>query len=213
MESRPPARGRHDSGCAVSLSRVGTTDSEALFLTIMGQGGTRDPLGATERVLQTVTHMAAEGPSDQFRFTAALTNGRYLYAFRYAAHDSANTLYFRESSQELLVVSEPLDAQRDRWTEVPEVTRWWRARARERTSSRFISPATRLILPGALAAAGEPPAALRNSKLDAEFKLAAADCRHGRERKALFDAPRISRAQRRRWSARVSSTSFTQLPW
>ncbi len=84
-------------------------------------GGTRDPLGATERVLQTVSHMAAEGSTpDQFPFTAALTNGRDLYAFRYAAHDSANTLYFRQSSQELLVVSEPLDAERDRWTEVPE---------------------------------------------------------------------------------------------
>ncbi len=78
---------------ALYPSRVGTTDSEALFLTIMGQGGTRDPLGATERVLQTVTHMAAEGSTpDQFRFTAALTNGRDLYAFRYAAHDSANKL-------------------------------------------------------------------------------------------------------------------------
>ena len=30
------------------------------------------------------------------RFTAALTNGRDLYAFRYAANDKANSLYYRE---------------------------------------------------------------------------------------------------------------------
>jgi predicted glutamine amidotransferase len=106
---------------ALYPSRTGTTDSEALFLAIMGQGGARDPMGATEKVLQSITDMGAEPqPPDPLRFTAALTNGRDLYAFRYAAHDSANTLYFRESAQEVLAVSEPLDRDRERWTEVPE---------------------------------------------------------------------------------------------
>jgi predicted glutamine amidotransferase len=106
---------------ALYPSRIGTTDSEALFLAIMGQGGARDPIGATESVLQTLTQMAAEpGTPEPLRFTAALTNGRDLYAFRYAAHDDANTLYFRESAGEALVVSEPLDEERERWTEVPE---------------------------------------------------------------------------------------------
>jgi glutamine amidotransferase len=92
-----------------------------LFLAIMGQGGAQDPLGATEKVLQAITEKAAEPASpDPLRFTAALTNRRNLYAFRYAAHDAANTLYFRESAQEVLVVSEPLDRERERWTEVPE---------------------------------------------------------------------------------------------
>jgi predicted glutamine amidotransferase len=106
---------------ALYPSRIGTTDSEAVFLAIMGQGGAQHPLRATEKVLQAITEMAAESASpDPLRFTAALTNGRDLYAFRYAAHDAANTLYFRESAQEVLVVSEPLDEDRRRWTEVPE---------------------------------------------------------------------------------------------
>jgi glutamine amidotransferase len=72
-------------------------------------------------MLQSVTDMMVEPASPEaVRFTAALTNGRDLYAFRYAAHDTANTLYFRESAQEVLVVSEPLDRERERWTEVPE---------------------------------------------------------------------------------------------
>jgi glutamine amidotransferase len=53
------------------------------------------------------------------RFTAALANGRDLFAFRYSANDSANSLYFRESGGNVVVVSEPLDAERAHWTPVP----------------------------------------------------------------------------------------------
>jgi predicted glutamine amidotransferase len=106
---------------ALYPSRIGTTDSEALFLAIMGHGGARDPLGATRYVLQRITALGNDPERrDAFRFTAALTNGRDLYAFRYATNDFANTLYFRQSAEDLLVVSEPLDEERERWTEVPE---------------------------------------------------------------------------------------------
>ena len=53
------------------------------------------------------------------RFTAALANGRDLYAFRYSANDNANTLYYRESGGNVVVVSEPLDAERAHWKPVP----------------------------------------------------------------------------------------------
>jgi glutamine amidotransferase len=61
-------------------SRVGTTDSEAVFLAILGAGGDQDPIGA---------------------------------------NDSANSLYYRESGGNVVVVSEPLDAERAHWTPVP----------------------------------------------------------------------------------------------
>ena len=54
------------------------------------------------------------------RFTAALANGKDLYAFRYAVNDRANTLYYRESEQGIVVVSEPLDKDHGKWTPVPE---------------------------------------------------------------------------------------------
>ena len=38
-------------------SRVGTTDSEAVFLAILGAGGDKDPVGATARALATLTDM------------------------------------------------------------------------------------------------------------------------------------------------------------
>src|SRR5207247_10731832 len=79
-------------------SRIGTTDSEAVFLAILGAGGDKDPVGATERVLAALTKMVStDGYREPLRFTAALANGRDLYAFRYAANDNANSLYYRES--------------------------------------------------------------------------------------------------------------------
>ena len=51
--------------------------------------------------------------------TAALANGRDLYAFRYAVNDDANTLYYRATTTSVLIVSEPLDDNAADWIEVP----------------------------------------------------------------------------------------------
>ena len=101
-------------------SRIGTTDSEAVFLAILGAGAERDAVGAVERTLTTLTDMVTrDGIKEPLRFTAALSNGRDLYAFRYAANDKANTLYYRESGQNVVIVSEPLDKERANWKPVP----------------------------------------------------------------------------------------------
>jgi glutamine amidotransferase len=101
-------------------SRIGTTDSEAVFLAMLGAGADRDPVGATFRTLAALTDMvSAEGLKEPLRFTAALADGRDLYAFRYAANDDANTLYYRMSGKDLVIVSEPLDQDRSEWTAVP----------------------------------------------------------------------------------------------
>jgi glutamine amidotransferase len=97
-------------------ARVGTTDSEAIFLAIMG-AGIDDPVAATQTTLARLAELV--GP-DRMRFTAALANGKDLYAFRYAVNDRANTLYYRESEQSIVVVSEPLDKDHGKWTPVPE---------------------------------------------------------------------------------------------
>jgi predicted glutamine amidotransferase len=101
-------------------SRVGTTDSEAVFLAILGAGGDQDPVGATSRVLATLADMVTTSAvKEPLRFTAALANGHDLYAFRYAANDNANSLYYRESGESVVVVSEPLDTERSHWKPVP----------------------------------------------------------------------------------------------
>jgi len=101
-------------------TRLGTTDSEAVFLAIMGAGGADDPVGATTRVLDVLTDLVNSGAQrDPLRFTSALTDGKDLYAFRYAVNDNANTLYYRAAGDEVVIVSEPLDKDRSIWTPVP----------------------------------------------------------------------------------------------
>lgn len=102
-------------------SRIGTTDSEALFLAAMGTGIERDPVLAMQRVLAAVSEYANEGThSDPVRFTAALANGEDLYAFRFAVNDRPNSLYYRAAENGVVVVSEPLDRDQARWQTVPD---------------------------------------------------------------------------------------------
>jgi glutamine amidotransferase len=99
-------------------SRIGTTDSEAVFLAILGAGAARDPIAATLRTLAALTEIGRPH-KDPLRFTSALTDGQNLYAFRFAANDEANTLYYRVADGDLLLVSEPLDGKREEWIPVP----------------------------------------------------------------------------------------------
>ena len=76
--------------------------------------------GSTIRTLATITDMVSnDGHKEPLRFTAALANGRDLYAFRYSANDNANSLYYREGGENIVIVSEPLDAERSHWKPVP----------------------------------------------------------------------------------------------
>lgn len=106
---------------ALYTSREGTTDSEAMFLAIMGAGIDEDAVGATKRTLGRLTEMVMKGGDDhKLRFTAALSDGRNVYAFRYAAKDDANSLYYRSEDDATVIASEPLEGDHTRWTAVPE---------------------------------------------------------------------------------------------
>jgi predicted glutamine amidotransferase len=101
-------------------SRIGTTDSEAVFLAIMGAGASDDPIGATVRTLARLTDIVNANGRQPLRFTAALADGESLYAFRYAVNDKSNTLYYRSSGSSVVLASEPLDKNRAVWTPVPD---------------------------------------------------------------------------------------------
>ncbi|MGJ4896777.1 MULTISPECIES: class II glutamine amidotransferase [unclassified Bradyrhizobium] len=104
---------------ALYPSRLGTTDSEAVFLAIVGAGIDQDPIGATSNVLRALHQLVNEdGLREHLRFTSALSNGHDLYAFRFAANDRANSLYYREDGDQVIAVSEPFDKEPD-WIEVP----------------------------------------------------------------------------------------------
>jgi glutamine amidotransferase len=101
--------------------RVGTTDSEALFLAALASGIEDDPVRAFAQTLNKIMALLLEAhATEPFRFTAALSDGKSLYAFRWASDDRAPTLYYRDTRTQLIVVSEPLDGERGCWKEVPQ---------------------------------------------------------------------------------------------
>jgi predicted glutamine amidotransferase len=102
--------------------RTGTTDSEAIFLLMLAHGLEQDAHGAATKTLALIqTEMRRAGITEPLRFTSAFTDGRTLYAVRYASDLQPPTLYTRVCTETagMLVVSEPLDDGRSGWTAVP----------------------------------------------------------------------------------------------
>jgi glutamine amidotransferase len=105
--------------------RRGATDSEALFLVALSEGLDADPCGALERSTARFERLSRErGTSPHIRMTAAFSDGKKLYAVRYATDDKAPTLYHRWSNtnQGRAVVSEPLETDEADWQLVPPGT-------------------------------------------------------------------------------------------
>ena len=98
--------------------RQGTTDSEAILLVALADGLNEDPAGAMGRTLGRIhAMMQAAGETAPLRFTAALTDGATIWAFRWASDERPPTLYWREDGRGLVVVSEPIDAEG--WHAIP----------------------------------------------------------------------------------------------
>ncbi|ODT47719.1 class II glutamine amidotransferase [Devosia sp. 63-57] len=101
--------------------RLGTTDSEALFLMALANGLRDEPIAAMERTLGTVQSMLDRaGITEPLRFTSCYTNGETLWAYRWASDDKAPSLYYREEEGGYLVVSEPIDEGTKCWNVVPK---------------------------------------------------------------------------------------------
>lgn len=102
--------------------RSGTTDSEAIFLLMLAYGLDDDPKEAVRRVLALIEdEMRRAQIAEPLRFTSAFTDGRTLFAVRYASDLQPPTLYTRNAHEVrgTLVVSEPLDHGQEGWTAVP----------------------------------------------------------------------------------------------
>ena len=100
-------------------SRHGSTDSEAIMLAAMANGLEEDPPLAISRTLAAIWSLMLEaGVREPLRFTAALSDGESIWAFRWSSDRRPPTLYWREDSSGLIVVSEPIDDEKANWLAV-----------------------------------------------------------------------------------------------
>jgi glutamine amidotransferase len=100
--------------------RAGSTDSEAILLCAMAMGLEDNPPLAISRTLGMILGLMQDaGVREPLRFTASLTDGKTLWAFRWSSDSKPPTLYWREDESGLVIVSEPIDDRHDDWHTVP----------------------------------------------------------------------------------------------
>ena len=117
----------------------GTTDSELMFYLALTFGLDQDPLGAVERAAGFVERTGREhGISKCLSMTLGLSDGKQMYAVRYASDGEAPTLYLSRDVEDLhrfdpalhgrlsketrLVVSEPVGNHAAAWVEIAQQT-------------------------------------------------------------------------------------------
>ncbi|NQW11969.1 MAG: class II glutamine amidotransferase [Alphaproteobacteria bacterium] len=103
-------------------ARVGTTDSEAIFLLAHAEGLDDDPIQALARALgHTIADLTRAGIDPHIRFTAAMSDGQRLIGVRYATDNQPPTLYHRRWGAEggWTLASEPTTLEESGWERVP----------------------------------------------------------------------------------------------
>ncbi|AGB69836.1 MULTISPECIES: class II glutamine amidotransferase [Rhizobium] len=102
-------------------ARSGTTDSELLFLLAMQFGLATNPIAAIAQTIGFVEGLSIHlTGSVLVRFTAAFSDGKSLFAIRYATDRKAPTLYASPVGAGYCLVSEPLNDDIDAWREIPD---------------------------------------------------------------------------------------------
>ena len=116
----------------------GSTDTETFFFLALTFGLEDDPPAAVERAVGLIESVGrSHGVEEPIRMSVALSDGRDVWAFRYASKEEPPSLYYStkvETLRELypgvavfgsldpesrLVVSEPLGSRAGAWNEVP----------------------------------------------------------------------------------------------
>lgn len=101
--------------------RRGNSDSEAIFLAAAGHDLNDDPAGALARILGTCCRIQTDkGVTEPLRFTAILSDGEKLHAFRWASDGKPPSLYWRRLETGIAVASEPFSTSGEDWVTVPE---------------------------------------------------------------------------------------------
>jgi glutamine amidotransferase len=102
-------------------ARVGTGDTEALFLAALADSLDVAPVEAMARTLGRVRGiMLREKVVEPLRVAAAYTDGEGLSAFRWASDARAPSLYWRQDETGFVLASEPFDDRQRGWREMPQ---------------------------------------------------------------------------------------------
>ena len=109
---------------ALYAHRKGATDSEVLFLLMLGQG-MDDPAAALAASVRQLRGLSESyGAMPHMRLSSAFSDGKSLWAARYSSDEIAPSVFYRwsESRAGWAVVSEPLETSEGGWSELASGT-------------------------------------------------------------------------------------------
>ena len=116
--------------------RVGTTDTEAMFLLAIAEGILEEPNAGMARAVGIIRGLMEEEKIERpFRMSAALSNGKQIAAYRWSSDGHSPSLYtacdrtigsFVDDADSLtdatIILSEPLDDAQESWGEIDDGT-------------------------------------------------------------------------------------------
>ncbi|MCP4296144.1 MAG: class II glutamine amidotransferase, partial [Proteobacteria bacterium] len=101
--------------------RIGTTDSEVIFLYLESLLQEYSFYESTIRMIQAIVDIMEHAKiKEPFRYTSAYSDGEKLYAIRFSTDKHVPTLFYDRTDLGWLLVSEPLDNRLNHWQIVPE---------------------------------------------------------------------------------------------
>lgn len=102
-------------------ARVGTTDSEALFLLALARiaEGAAPGEALAGALGDALALMQEAGVQEPLRCAAALADGETIHAIRWSSDARPPTLYVCDRGDAVVIASEPVDAARDCWQALP----------------------------------------------------------------------------------------------
>jgi len=116
---------------------LGTTDSEVMFYLTLAFGLESDPLGALARMAGFIEETGRKkGIAESLWMTVGVSDGKSIWAVRYASDGDAPTLYYSREMEDVyklhphlvgrlsprtrLIVSEPVGTSAEAWHAVPQ---------------------------------------------------------------------------------------------
>ena len=100
------------------LKRMGTTDSELIFLLMLKNGLREQPVDAIRQTLLDITQlMENRNIKEPLKASICISDGVKLWAVRYSSDNEAPTVFIRKKGSNISLASEPLERNRD-WKKI-----------------------------------------------------------------------------------------------
>ncbi|SON53156.1 class II glutamine amidotransferase [Vibrio tapetis] len=98
---------------ALYLKRLGTTDSELIFLLMLKNGLIQDPVEAIRVTINEIEQTCrSKGISDPFKASICISDGAQLWVVRYSTDDNPPTVFVKLDEKNVILASEPLDKEK-----------------------------------------------------------------------------------------------------